>query len=111
MYSPAGSATPAPPRGAAVLAAVRRSGGTVRAVDEATIRAGLAALASLGWLVEPTSAVVASTAAALARSGGPGARVVAVLTGSGLKDGPPHAADPVGVVPRVAESRAHDRKG
>ncbi|MCC7019312.1 MAG: pyridoxal-phosphate dependent enzyme [Ardenticatenales bacterium] len=107
----AGIAITDPPRGAAVLAAVRRSGGTVRAVDEATIRAGQAALASLGWLVEPTSAVVASTATALARSGGPGARVVAVLTGSGLKDGLSHAAVPVDVTPRVAESREHDRKG
>jgi threonine synthase len=98
-----------PPRGEAVLAAVRRSGGTVRAVDEATIRAGQAALGSLGWFVEPTSAVVASTATALARSGGPGARVVAVLTGSGLKDAVPRAVLPQDVVPRFVVS--HDRKG
>lgn len=75
-----------PPRGAAVLAAVRACGGTVRAVDEAAIDAAHRSLARRGLYVEPTSAVVEPVARALAAGG---SRVVAVLTGSGLKVDPP----------------------
>lgn len=86
-----------PPRGAAVLAAVRASGGRVWAVDEADLAAGHRALARRGWYVEPTSAVVEPVARALAgRDGGP--CVVAVLTGTGLKADPPSAADATAVL-------------
>ena len=68
-----------PIRGDAVLAAIRESGGTLLAVDEAAIRAGHNALARLGLYVELTSAVVWE---ALAQVTG---EVVAILTGSGLK--------------------------
>lgn len=78
-----------PPRGAAVLAAVRRSGGSLSALDEDSIRTAHAALARRGWYVEPTSAVVAPVARRLAEAGPAGRSVVAVLTGSGLKISPP----------------------
>lgn len=84
-----------PPRGAAVLAAVRRSRGTLSALAEDDITSAQASLARRGWYVEATSAVVAPLAERLAerlatglareRSSGV---VVAVLTGSGLKDAP-----------------------
>jgi threonine synthase len=66
-------------------AAVERSGGTIATVDEAQIRrAWLAVAREEGVFCEPASAagVAAVEAAGLA----PGTRVVAVLTGHGLKD-------------------------
>jgi threonine synthase len=76
----------APPRGAAVLRAVRESGGSVEVVDEDEIEAAGAWLWTRGYAVEPTAAV----AVALARRAGPALRrrygdLAVVLTGSGLK--------------------------
>jgi threonine synthase len=68
-----------PVRGDAVLAAVVESGGALRAVDDAAVQSGRAALARLGLYVEPTSAVVWE---ALSEVKG---EVVVVLTGNGLK--------------------------
>ncbi|MER3544593.1 MAG: hypothetical protein C4311_08305 [Chloroflexota bacterium] len=70
-----------PVRAAAVLQAVRRTGGAILAVDEASLLAAHTTLAHRGFYVEPTSAVAV---AALARLGGEGETVV-VLTGHGLK--------------------------
>ena len=67
----------------AVLAAVWDSGGQILAVDEQQITKGRDALASLGFYVEPTSAVVwPALQTVLAELPDP---VVAVLTGSGFK--------------------------
>jgi threonine synthase len=75
-----------PLRGDAVLQAVEQSRGTFVAVDEPTIERGEAELASRGFFVEPTSAVVWGALEATLRSlPDP---VVAVLTGSGLKSEP-----------------------
>jgi threonine synthase len=52
-----GIAIAAPPRGAAILAAVRATGGTIVAVTDAEVMAGRAELAAEGLFVEPTSAV------------------------------------------------------
>lgn len=71
-----------PVRAAAVLQAVRRTGGAIVAVDEASLRAAHTLLAHRGFYVEPTSAVAV---AALDRLGGEGEMVVVVLTGHGLK--------------------------
>ena len=67
-----------------VLSAVRDSGGQILAVEEQQIREGRDALASLGFYVEPTSAVIWSALrTVLVDLPDP---VVAVLTGSGFKD-------------------------
>lgn len=70
-----------PVRGAAVLAAVRATGGAILAVDNPSIVAAHEALAQRGFYVEPTSAVVV---AALDRVG-EGGDTTMVLTGNGLK--------------------------
>jgi threonine synthase len=72
-----------PVRGDQVLDAVERSGGSLMAVAEQDIQAGVHQLASLGFWVEPTSAVVwqALRSEIIEDS----KTVVAVLTGSGLK--------------------------
>jgi threonine synthase len=76
----------APPRGDAVLATVRGSGGEVLAVAEAAIDAALGSLWRGGYAVEPTSA---AAAAAVLRDGtrlrDAHGDLVVVLTGSGLK--------------------------
>lgn len=78
-----GIAINAPPRGAAVLAAVRASGGLVTAVDDAATAAAGDHLARAGFYVEPTAA---ATWAGLARvEAGPGELVLAPLCGAGLK--------------------------
>lgn len=75
-----------PLRGEAVLAAVRSSGGSLFAVDEADILPGRQALARLGFYVEPTSALVWSALEqAAAWLPDP---IVVVLTGSGYKYSP-----------------------
>jgi len=74
-----------PVRGDAVLAAVQESGGTFAAVEEADIVTGQNALARLGFYVETTSAVVWAVLAPLLAET-PGADVVVLLTGSGLKN-------------------------
>ncbi len=76
-----------PPRGREILAAVRRSGGTILAVGEDALWSALAALGGSGLYVEPTSAVAAAGASHLLETGliGPEHRVAVGLTGSGLK--------------------------
>lgn len=88
-----GIATAHPVRTAAVLAALRRSGGGVVAVDEEKIAPALAALGRLGLYVEPTSATAGAALTRLLADGTirPGETTVAVLTGHGLK-----AADKIG---------------
>jgi threonine synthase len=88
-----GIATPRPVRPAAVLRALRRSGGGVVAVAEAAIAPALQALGRLGLFVEPTAATAAAAFSQLLRAGTirPDEMTVVVLTGHGLK-----AADRVG---------------
>ena len=82
-----GIATAKPTRVAEVLRAVRESGGSIAAVEEAEIVEALRDLAGRGLYVEPTSAVAAAGLSRLLSSGTilPGERTVLVLTGSGLK--------------------------
>jgi threonine synthase len=82
-----GIASAKPTRVAEVLRAVRESGGTVVAVEEAEIVDALGALARKGLYVEPTSAAAAAGLSRLQASGaiGPRETTVLVLTGSGLK--------------------------
>ena len=79
----------APPRGRAVLAAVRESGGAVLSLDDEETLAAQRGLAQRGFAVEPTSALAV---AALDHLGGQlGDVPVVVLTGSGFKS-PPRVA-------------------
>jgi threonine synthase len=82
-----GIATPRPTRVAEVLRAVRDTGGTIVAVEEAEIVAALAELARLGLYVEPTAAAAAAGLTRLLASGvvRPQEQTVLVLTGTGLK--------------------------
>jgi len=82
-----GIASAKPTRVAEVLRAVRESGGTVVAVDEAEIVEALRGLARRGLYVEPTSAAAAAGLTRLQASGTirPEETTVLVLTGSGLK--------------------------
>ncbi|MET1101729.1 MAG: pyridoxal-phosphate dependent enzyme [Pyrodictiaceae archaeon] len=79
-----------PPRLAEIVEAIRKSGGTVILVDNNDVRRGLRELISMGFIVEPTSAVV--WAGIQAGQGGRGDSTsnprtirAAILTGSGLK--------------------------
>ncbi len=76
-----------PVRGVEVLAAVRKSGGAVRAFSERAIWDGFNKLARKGLYVEPTSAIVGAALDELRNAGElrEGERVVALLSGSGLK--------------------------
>jgi threonine synthase len=82
-----GTAISQPVRDTEVLQAVRESGGTIAAVAEEAIVPALRELAARGLYVEPASAIVAAALPGLVRTGAihPGERVVAVLSGSGLK--------------------------
>ena len=82
-----GIATSKPTRVAEVLRAVRRSGGSIVAVEEAEIVEALRGLARRGLYVEPTSAVAAAGLTRLIADGSirPHEGTVLVLTGSGLK--------------------------
>jgi threonine synthase len=82
-----GIATLRPVRTAAVLAALRRSGGGVATVAEAEIAPALAGLGRLGLFVEPTAATAAAALANLLADGtiAAGETTVVVLTGHGLK--------------------------
>ncbi|MBB3603965.1 threonine synthase [Mycolicibacterium sp. BK556] len=100
-YAPAptvaeGIAISAPPRAEQIMAAVRASGGTIVAVEDAAVVAGRRALGqSEGLFVEPTAAVCYSAAAGAATRSGPGWKlvreflanddVVIPLCGAGLK--------------------------
>jgi threonine synthase len=76
-----------PPRGGAILARVRESGGTIVAVEDAAAWTSLHELARAGILAEPTSAVALAGVTVLERQGElrPTDRVVVAITGSGLK--------------------------
>ena len=82
-----GIATVKPVRTAAVLAALRRSGGAAVAVPEEAIAAALVALGRLGLFVEPTAATAAAALSRLLADGivKPQQATVVVLTGHGLK--------------------------
>jgi threonine synthase len=82
-----GIATPKPTRVVDVLRAVRDTGGSIVAVEEAVIVPALRDLARRGLYVEPTSAVAAAGLSRLLASGviRPLEYTVLVLTGSGLK--------------------------
>ena len=82
-----GVASSKPTRMREVLAPVRASGGEILAVTEDEIVRALAALARMGFYVEPTSAVAAAGLSQLIARGAlrQGERIVLVLTGSGLK--------------------------
>jgi threonine synthase len=78
-----------PPDGDLALAAVRQSGGTVVTVSDAAALAGQARLAAVdGLLCEPSAAVVVDAVERLVadRVIAPGALVVGLLTGSGLRE-------------------------
>ena len=76
-----------PPWGTRVLAAVRRSGGTLLAIPDEATMAAQEKLARLGFYVEPTSALVAAALDHLDQADGleEGTPLVGVLTGSGFK--------------------------
>jgi threonine synthase len=76
-----------PPRGAAVLRAIRDSGGTISSVDDRDLIAARDALGRSGLDVEPTSALVPAGLERLVADGliRSGEVVLAALTGSGLK--------------------------
>jgi len=79
----------APPRGRAVLAAVRESGGAVLSLPDEETLAAQRKLAHQGFYVEPTSALAVAALGRLRDS--PGDTPVVVLTGSGFKSTPPPA--------------------
>ncbi|MDI9370865.1 MAG: pyridoxal-phosphate dependent enzyme [Synergistaceae bacterium] len=82
-----GISSASPVRIERVLEAVRESGGSVVTCSEGEIWQGFRKLSGMGLYVEPTSAVVGSAIDRLAASGeiAAGERVVALLSGSGLK--------------------------
>lgn len=82
-----GIASAQPVRGAAVLQAVRDSGGAFVSVSDEAIARGFYKLAQLGLYVEPTSAVVAAALDVLLehRAITADEKIVAFLSGSGLK--------------------------
>jgi threonine synthase len=84
-----GIATPKPVRAAAMLEAVRGSGGRALAVSEDEIRTALRSLLAAGWYVEPTTAAGAAGLSRLQQTGviKPGETAVLILTGHGLKAG------------------------
>lgn len=88
-----GIALPGPVRDREVLRALRESAGTVVAVSEDEIAAGVRCFGRAGFCVEPTSAVVWHGLLHLQQEDSlpPDATVVTVLSGHGLK-----AAQPIG---------------
>jgi threonine synthase len=99
-----GTAIAEPVRAREVLRAVRASDGVITSVSEEQIADAVKALARRGLYVEPTSAQVVAALPGLVESGvvSAGARVVAVLSGSGLKS--PAALE--GLAEEVRERRA-----
>ena len=77
-----------PVRAAALLDAIRTSQGTVVAVTDDEVGMAHERLAERGLFVEPTSATVAVAIEHLADQFAATDRVVAVLTGHGLKNPP-----------------------
>lgn len=80
-------ANPFPPSGNAVLSLLERTKGTAEAVTDREILQAHEALAGWGLLVQPASAVALAACRKLRKAGrlAPGASVVCLLTGSGLK--------------------------
>ena len=74
-----------PPRLAEIVEAIRESQGMVVLIDNNDVIRGLRGLFSMGFIVEPTSAIV--WAGIMKREEGIDSRAVrtAILTGSGLK--------------------------
>lgn len=93
-----GAAVPVPARAIELLEATRGSGGAVLAVDEPAIRRALSLLFSAGLCVEPTAAL--PVAFMLDRRSErwvePGATVVALISGHGLRGGRSLRGDGVG---------------
>lgn len=71
-----------------ILQAVRQSQGRVVAVNESEVRSAQERLAERGLFVEPTSATVAAALEKIATSFAESDRIVAILTGHGLKNPP-----------------------
>jgi len=80
-----GIAITEPPRGAAILAAIRSTGGTVLTVDDDAVRRARADLAAEGIYVEPTSAVCRAAVDQLPGVGVSLTDCVIPLCGAGLK--------------------------
>ncbi len=82
-----GTAIAQPVRDIEVLAAVRSSGGVIVSVEESAIVPAARGLAARGFYVEPTSALVAAALPVLRGRDAvrAGETIVAVLTGSGLR--------------------------
>ena len=80
-----------PPRGEAILAAVRDGGGAILSVDDEALTRAQHDLGRTGLFVEPTSALVAAGIERLLAAGAidAGETVLAALTGSGLKASAP----------------------
>jgi threonine synthase len=83
-----GLAIAEPVRGRRLLQAIRETGGTCIAVDDAAILEGQRELAHQGLFVEPTSATVVAALAIVCALAGPSDTIVVPLTGSGLKGSP-----------------------
>jgi threonine synthase len=74
-----------PYRGKQILEAVRQSGGTIIAVDEAEIEDSLKQAGQKGFYIEPTSAVATAGLRRYLQQHEPSGTVVSVFTGHGLK--------------------------
>ncbi len=83
-----GIAISRPVRGRAVVEALQQSNGTAISVTESELQRAHVRLARRGLFVEPTSASVAAALHKLVDQVEPGAEVVALLTGHGLKRPP-----------------------
>lgn len=80
-----GIAIAEPVRGPQILAAVRETGGSFRAVGEAEIQQALVEMTRQGDYIEPTAAATIAAAKQYAGAAGEGEVVVTVFTGHGLK--------------------------
>jgi threonine synthase len=83
-----GLAIAEPVRGKRLLQAIRETGGTCIAVDDAAILEGQRELAQRGLFVEPTSATVVAALNVVYQLAAPGETILVPLTGSGLKGSP-----------------------
>jgi threonine synthase len=88
---------------AEVLRAVRRSKGSIVAVDEEEIAPALSELGRLGLFVEPTAATAGAALTRLFRNGTiqPDQTTIVMLTGTGLK-----AAERIGELLDIRPSAA-----
>lgn len=77
-----------PVRGKRILQSLNESGGAALTVTELQINEAYHRLAEKGFCVEPSSAVAAAALPEIIRILGKDARIVAALTGSGLKSPP-----------------------